>query len=58
MKRKALMEITKEDVLNIAKWITAANMMVEAGIRTPMSQSELDTWAKFQPIYHSSEIER
>ena len=57
MKRKAPMkiEITKEDTINIAKWITATNMMVEARVRTPMSQSEIDTWAKFQPVYHSSE---
>ena len=49
-------EINREDAINIAKWITATNMMVEATLRTPMSQSELDTWAKFQPIYHSSDI--
>lgn len=49
-------EITKEDAMNIAKWLTATGMMVEAGVRVPLSQSEHDTWAKFQPIYHSSTI--
>ena len=47
-------EITMDDVIYITKWITATNMMVEAGVRTPLSQSELDTWKKFEPIYHSS----
>jgi len=52
---KALkVEITKEDAMNISKWITATNMMVEAKLRTPLSQSEIDTWEKFKPTYYSS----
>ena len=47
-------EITREDVTNISKWMTATSMMIEAKIRTPFSQSEHDTWKKFAPIYHSS----
>lgn len=48
-------EITKEDAMNISKRITATNMTVEAKLRTPLSQSELDTWKKFEAPYHSSE---
>jgi len=47
-------EITREDAMNISKWITATSMMIEAKIRLPLSQSERDTWKKFAPIYHSS----
>ena len=46
-------EITKEDAMNVSKWIGATNMMVEAKLRTLLSQSELDTWKKFEHAYHS-----
>ena len=52
--KKWNVELTREDVMNISKWITATGMMVEAGLRTPLSDSEHETWRKFQPIYHSS----
>jgi len=52
--KKWTVELTREDVMNISKWITAVSMMVEAKIRTPMSDSEHATWKKFQYIYHSS----
>ena len=48
-------KITKEDAMNISKWITATNMMVEAKLRTPLSQAELDTWDKFKGAYYGSE---
>lgn len=52
--KKCSVELTREDVMNISKWITATTMMVEAGLRTPLSESEHETWKKFQHIYHSS----
>ena len=42
--------LTKEDCLNIRKWLTATSMMIEANIRTVWSQSELDTWEKIKKI--------
>jgi len=48
-------EMTKEDVTNISKWMTATSMMIEAKLRTPYSDSEYATWKKFEHIYHSSE---
>jgi len=43
-------ELTKEDYLNIRKWVTATSMMVEAKVRTTWSQSELDTWEKIKQM--------
>ena len=54
MVKKWTVELTREDVMNISKWITATTMMVEAGLRTPLSDAEHETWQKFQHIYHSS----
>jgi len=53
--RKWMIEITKEDVMNIAKWMTSASILIEAGVRIPYSDSEHSTWNKLQPIYNSSE---
>lgn len=52
--KKWTVELTREDVMNISKWVTATGMMVEAKLRTPLSESEHATWRKFQHIYHSS----
>jgi len=41
--KKWNVEVTREDV-----------MMIEAKLRTPLSDSEHATWKKFQHIYHSS----
>jgi hypothetical protein len=38
--------LTEEDKLNVKKWLTATSMMIEAKLRTPYSQSELDTAEK------------
>jgi hypothetical protein len=43
-----LIELTDEDLLNVAKWLTAASIMVEAKIRTPFSDSELKTAEKLR----------
>jgi len=40
--------ITKEDIINVGKWVTATSMMIEAKLRTPYSQSELDTYEKLE----------
>ena len=49
MTRKTkLIELTDEDLLNIAKWITATSIMVEAKVRTPFSDSELKTAEKLR----------
>jgi len=40
--------------MNISKWMTATSMMIEAGLRTPYSDSEYATWRKFERLYHSS----
>lgn len=42
------LKITKEDRINISKWLTSTSMMIEAKLRTPYSQSELDTWEKIK----------
>ncbi len=52
--KKWNVEVTREDVLNISKWMTATTMMIEARMRTPYSESEHNTWRKFQHIYHYS----
>jgi hypothetical protein len=41
-------ELTDEDLLNISKWIAATSMMVEAGIRTKFSDSEIKTAEKLR----------
>jgi len=52
--KKWNVELTREDIMNISKWMTATSMMIEARLRTPYSESEHDTWKKFQHIYYSS----
>lgn len=42
--------ITREDLSNIDKWITAANMMIEAKLRTPWSDSERATFKKLDQL--------
>lgn len=54
MTKTEKIECTKEDAMNISKWMTATSMMIEAGLRIPYSQSEYDTWKKFESLYHSS----
>lgn len=49
MKKKNI-ECTQEDAMNISKWMTSTSMMIEAGLRTPLSQSEHDTWKKFASL--------
>ena len=39
-------DLTEEDMLNVRKWLTATSMMIEAKLRTPYSQSELNTGEK------------
>ena len=46
-------QLTKEDCMNVRKWITATSMMIEGKLRTPLSQSEIDTWDKIQSIDRS-----
>ena len=41
-------ELTDEDLGNVAKWITAASIMIEAKVRTPFSESELKTAEKLR----------
>ncbi len=43
-------EITKEDVTNIRKWIATAKMAIEAKQRKPFIESELRTMNKLQKI--------
>ena len=42
--------LTKEDCMNIRRWVTATSMMIEGRLRTTWSQSELDTWEKVKKI--------
>lgn len=42
--------LTKEDHLNIQKWQTATTMVIQTKMRTPYSQSELDTSEKLKQI--------
>ena len=39
-------ELTAEDELNVKKWLTAVSIMVEAKVRTPMTDSEHKTAEK------------
>lgn len=41
-----IVELTEEDQLNVKKWLTAVSIMVEAGVRVPMSDSEHSTAEK------------
>ena len=43
-------ELTKEDCMNIRKWVNATGMFIQAKMRTTWSQSELDTWEKVKRI--------
>jgi len=45
-KVKKVVELTEEDILNIRKWLTATSMMIQAKLRTPYSESELETSQK------------
>ena len=49
------MELTKEDFLNIRKWVTATSMMIEAKLRTPYSDSELATIRKLDQMEREAE---
>jgi hypothetical protein len=40
--------ISKEDIMNVSKWMTCCSIMIEAGVRIPFSQSERDTWEKIK----------
>jgi len=42
----AKVEITEEDRINISKWMTATSMMIQAKLRTPLSDSERETFDK------------
>ena len=53
--KKWNVEVTKEDVTNISKWMTSTSMMIEAKLRTSYSDSEHATWKKFRHIYYSSD---
>lgn len=44
------MSLTKEDFVNIRKWMTATSMMIEAKMRTPYSDSELSTGRKLDQM--------
>lgn len=43
-----MIELSKEDCLNISKWVTATSIMIQGKLRTPYSQSELDTYDKIK----------
>ena len=43
-------ELTKEDCLNIRKWMTATSMMIEARLRTTWTPSEQDTLEKIKRL--------
>ena len=47
--------LTKEDFLNIRKWITATSMLIEAKVRTPYSDSENVTWDKIMKMEREAE---
>ena len=44
------MKLTKEDLGNIDKWITATSMMIEAKLRTPWTDSERATFKKLDQL--------
>lgn len=43
-------ELTKEDIANIHKWITATSMMIEAKFRTTWTESEQKTLDKIHKM--------
>ena len=45
-----MVKLNKEDLGNIDKWITAANMMIEAKMRTPWTDSERATFKKLDQL--------
>jgi hypothetical protein len=49
--------LTKEDIMNIRKWITATTMMIEAKLRTPYSDSEFETIDKLHRLEYRYERE-
>ena len=49
------MKLTKEDLDNIDKWITAANIMIEANIRTLWTDSERATFKKLDQLKQEAE---
>ena len=53
---KRVKELTKEDCMNIRKWVNATGMLIQAKMRTTWSQSELDTWEKIKRIEQSLEV--
>jgi len=46
--KSKIIELTDEDLLNVAQWITATSIMIEAKVRTPFSESELKTAEKLR----------
>ena len=49
------MSLTKEDFMNIRKWMTATSMMIEARMRTPYSDSETATGDKLKQMEQEAE---
>ena len=45
-----MVKLTREDLGNIDKWITAANMMIEAKLRTLWTDSERATFKKLDQL--------
>ena len=45
-----MVKLTKEDLGNIDKWITCANIMIEAEIRTLWTDSERATFKKLDQL--------
>lgn len=50
------MSLTKEDYLNIRKWLTATSMMIEARLRTPYSDSEIATGDKLRQMEREADV--
>ena len=49
------MNLTREDLQNIDKWITATGIMIEGKIRTPWTDSELATFKKLDQLKREAE---
>ena len=50
-----MVKLTREDLGNIDKWITAANIMIEAKLRTPWTDSERATFKKLDQLKQEAE---
>lgn len=53
--KRDINKLTIEDFINIQKWITAASMMIEGGIRTKWSPSEQSTFRKLDQLKQKAE---